>query len=99
MAVDLGLQKGVTLQSKREEEMKKGKQLIRFDWAIKHILRDKLNFGILNGFLSELLREPVSILKVLPGDSNKDSFEDKSNNVDILVENHKGELILIEIQV
>ncbi len=30
-------------------------QLIRFDWAIKNILCHKANFGLLEGFLSELM--------------------------------------------
>ena len=32
------------------------RKLITFDWAIKRLLRSKANFGILEGFLSELLR-------------------------------------------
>ena len=32
------------------------KNLIRFDWAMKKLLRSKANFGILEGFLSELLK-------------------------------------------
>jgi len=35
------------------------KNLIRFDWAIKRLLRNKANFGILEGFLSELLEEDI----------------------------------------
>jgi len=31
-------------------------RLVRLDWAIKKILRDKANFDILEGFPSELLR-------------------------------------------
>ena len=31
-------------------------KLIRFDWFIKYMLRDKSNFEILEGFLSELLQ-------------------------------------------
>ena len=42
-------------------------QLIRFDWAIKHILRDKANFDILEGFLSELLAEEIEIQQPLRG--------------------------------
>lgn len=30
-------------------------KIVRFDWAIKNILRNKANFDILEGFLSELL--------------------------------------------
>ncbi len=38
---------------------------IRFDWAIKYILRDKANFDIVAGFLSELLHEDVVIEEIL----------------------------------
>jgi hypothetical protein len=35
--------------------------LIRFDWAMKKLLRSKANFGILEGFLSELLKQDLKI--------------------------------------
>ncbi len=35
------------------------RKLITFDWALKKLLRSKANFGILEGFLSELLKEAV----------------------------------------
>ena len=35
----------------KEQENK----LVRFDWAMKNILRDKANFDILEGFLAALL--------------------------------------------
>ncbi|MEK7434862.1 MAG: hypothetical protein AABZ74_17140 [Cyanobacteriota bacterium] len=41
------------------------KKLVRFDWAIKNILRDKANFVILEGFLSELLKQDVKIIELL----------------------------------
>ncbi len=31
---------------------KEGKKLVRFDWAIKYILRNKANFDVLEAFLS-----------------------------------------------
>lgn len=74
------------------------KKLIRFDWAIKYILRDKANFVILEGFLSELLGEIITITKILESESNQTKQKDKFNRVDILVENSKGELLIIEIQ-
>ena len=37
---------------------------IRFDWAIKRLLRQKANFGVLEGFLSVLLDEKVEIIDV-----------------------------------
>ena len=35
---------------------------IRFDWAIKKILRDKVNFVILEGFLTELIGDVITLL-------------------------------------
>jgi predicted transposase/invertase (TIGR01784 family) len=74
------------------------KKLIRFDWAMKKMLRHKANFDILEGFLSELLGEEVKIKQVLDSESNKETEDDKFNRVDILVENEKGELVIIEVQ-
>ena len=74
------------------------KKLIRFDWAMKKMLRHKVNFDILEGFLSELLGEEVTIKQVLDSESNKETEDDKFNRVDILVENEKGELVIIEVQ-
>ena len=42
--------------------------LIRFDWAMKKMLRHKANFDILEGFLSELLRENVKTAILLEVD-------------------------------
>lgn len=74
------------------------KKLIRFDWAMKKMLRHKANFDILEGFLSELLGEDIKIKQILDSESNKETADDKYNRVDILVENHKGELVIIEVQ-
>lgn len=74
------------------------KKLVRFDWAMKKMLRHKANFDILEGFLSELLGEDVKIKQVLDSESNKETADDKFNRVDILVENEKGELVIIEVQ-
>ena len=41
------------------------KKHIRFDWAIKRLLRQKTNFGILEGFLSELLKEDIQIVEII----------------------------------
>ncbi len=78
--------------------MKLTKQLVRFDWAIKKLLRNKTNFDILEGFLSELLNENIVIKQILESESNKETQTDKHNRVDLLVENSTGELIIIEIQ-
>lgn len=72
--------------------------LIRFDWAMKKLLRDKANFDILEGFLSELLNDKIKIICILESAGNLADAEDKHNIVDILTENSKGEIIIIEIQ-
>jgi len=74
------------------------RKLISFDWAIKRLLRSKANFGILEGFLSELLFEEITILEILESESNQEYVDDKYNRVDIKVKNSKEEIILIEIQ-
>ena len=74
------------------------KKHIRFDWAIKRLLRQKANCGILEGFLSELLKEDIRILEILDSESNQETAEDKYNRVDILVRSSTGELIIIEVQ-
>lgn len=30
---------------------------VRFDWAVKRLLRDKANFGVLEGLVSVILNE------------------------------------------
>src|SRR6056297_1544625 len=76
----------------------KNRNLIRFDWAIKRLLRNKADFTVLEGFLTELLKEEVVIDSVLESESNQKIDNDKFNRVDILVKNSKGELAIIEIQ-
>ncbi len=74
------------------------KKLVRFDWAIKKLLRNKTNFGVLEGFLSELLFDDIRIEKILESEGNQETEDDKFNRVDILTQNSKNELIIIEIQ-
>jgi predicted transposase/invertase (TIGR01784 family) len=74
------------------------KKLISFDWAIKKLLRNKANFVVLEGFLSELLFEDIKIKNIIESESNQEDEDDKYNRVDILTENSKNELIIVEIQ-
>ena len=52
----------------------------------------------MESFLSELLGEKVVIKRMLESEGNKETPDDKFNRVDVLAENSKGELIIIEIQ-
>lgn len=71
---------------------------IRFDWAIKRLLRQKANFGVLEGFLTVLLGEPIKIVEILESEGNQEREDDKFNRVDIKARDSKGEIIIVEIQ-
>ncbi len=71
---------------------------IRFDWAIKRLLRQKANFGVLEGFLTVFLNEPIKIVDILESEGNQQQANDKFNRVDIKAKNNKGEIIIVEIQ-
>lgn len=71
---------------------------IRFDWAMKRLLRDKSNYVVLEGFLSTLLEEDLRISRFLESESNQTDETDKFNRADILVEDSKGRLLIIKIQ-
>lgn len=71
---------------------------IRFDWAIKRLLRQKANFGVLEGFLTVFLNEPIKIVEILESEGNQQQANDKFNRVDIKAKNNKGEIIIVEIQ-
>jgi predicted transposase/invertase (TIGR01784 family) len=74
------------------------RELISFDWAMKSILRQKENFEILEGFLSELLKFDLIIKEVLESEANQETEDDKFNRVDLLAKDESGKLILIELQ-
>ncbi len=65
---------------------------------MKKLLRNKANFDILEGFLSELLNLEITIENVLESEGNKQDEYDKYNRVDILVKSQTQELMLIEVQ-
>ncbi len=75
------------------------KRLIRFDWAMKTLLRDKANFDILEGFLSALLEDDnIQILNILESETNQKDEDDKFVRVDLLVLDSQNRKIYIEIQ-
>ncbi len=76
----------------------KESKYIRFDWAMKRLLRQKANFGILEGLLTTLLGMQIKIKRMLESESNQEEEYDKYNRVDMLAENENGELFLIEVQ-
>ena len=90
------------MEKKTTKEEKYMKELqdryIRFDWAIKRLLRQKANFGVLEGFLTVFLGEQIKIEEILESEGNQLDADDKFNRVDIKAKNTDGDLILIAIQ-
>ncbi len=78
--------------------MEEKNKYIRFDWAMKRLLRDKANYGVLEGFLTTLLQQKITIERLLESESNQEDEYDKQNRVDLLAENDRGELFIIEVQ-
>jgi hypothetical protein len=72
--------------------------LVSFDWAMKHILRDKANFDVLEGFLSALLNEEIRVVALLESEANQDNATDKFNRVDLLVQDAEEAAFIIEVQ-
>jgi len=71
---------------------------IRFDWAVKRLVRNKANFGVLEGFLTVLLNEPIRIVEILESEGNQQRENEKFNRVDIKARNSKDEIIIVEVQ-
>ena len=69
-----------------------------FDWALQRLLHDKANFDVLEGFVSTLLERKIKICRLLVSEGNKDRDDVKNNRVDLLAEDEKGEMLLVEVQ-
>ena len=65
---------------------------------MKKLLRQKANFGILEGFLSVLLKEAIKIKSITDPEANKGEEILKINRVDILVEDEQHRLMAVELQ-
>ena len=74
-------------------------KLIRFDCAIKSLLRQKSNFDVLEGFLPALLEDnEIRVIKILERETNQEEENSKFNRVNILVEDNQKRKIIIEVQ-
>lgn len=78
--------------------METSNKYIRFDWAVKRMLRDKANFAVLEGLITVLTGEKVTISELLESEGNQENEYDKFNRVDIKAKNDRGEIIIVEVQ-
>ena len=74
------------------------REIISFDYAIKNVLRDKANFDILSGFLSEMLIKPVTVYEILESEGNTQDPDGKVNRLDLKAKIDDGEIVVFEIQ-
>jgi predicted transposase/invertase (TIGR01784 family) len=78
--------------------MPKKRNILSFDYAIKRQLRDKANYDIVSGFLSELFGHDVSITSIDESESTPKNADGKTNRIDIVASEGKGTTVLIELQ-
>jgi len=76
----------------------KTSRMVFFDWAMDYHLREKENFEILEGFLSELLRQKIIIRNIVKSDIKRMNIYGRFNQVEILAETDHNELTVIELQ-
>jgi predicted transposase/invertase (TIGR01784 family) len=86
------------MAAKTKKSKSKDRQIISLDYAIKSILREKSNFGVLSGFLTELMGRDVAVQEVLESESNKDEAALKTTRVDLKAKIGDGEIAIFEIQ-
>lgn len=80
------------------EKKHKPENYIRFDWAMKRLLRNKADYGVLEGFLSSLFGKSVKIQGLLESEGNREHEDDKANRVDLLALMDNTAKVIIEVQ-
>ncbi len=78
--------------------MSRVRNTLSFDWAIKRQLRNKANYDIVSGFLSELFKRDFKITNILESGKNKKTEDGKENYVDVLAVEQDGSKVIIELQ-
>ena len=73
----------------------KDRTLVSFGWALKSILRQKENFDVLEGFLTDLLGEEIEVEALLESESSQD---DKYDRVALKAKDSLDREIIIEMQ-
>jgi hypothetical protein len=80
-----------------ENVIRRPQPLVSFDWAIKNILCRKENYDIVEGFLNELLGQPVKIINFLKRKSPDKSSVEEPVSTYMITEDENGDFILIEL--
>ena len=78
--------------------MESTNKYIRFDWAVKRMLRDKANFAVLEGLITVLFGRKITIVEILESEGNQDDARIKFNRVYIKAKEENGDLIIVKVQ-
>ena len=89
---------GTKRQESKKGEIVINEKYIRFDWAVKRMLRDKANYDVLEGLITVLLGEKITIEEILESEGNQEAVDDKFNRVDIKAKDSEGNIIIVEVQ-
>ena len=71
---------------------------IRFDWVIKRLLRQKANFGVLEGFLTVFLGESILIEEILISESSLYTPGDRVYGLVVKARDSKKDHVIIDIR-
>jgi hypothetical protein len=82
--------------------MENEKPLISFDYAIKYLLQVKRDYGIMEEFISALIKtigyKEVKILALLETENNKEDSKSNRSLADLIVEDEDHHKYIIEIE-
>ncbi|MDR1415525.1 MAG: PD-(D/E)XK nuclease family transposase [Odoribacteraceae bacterium] len=73
-------------------------KLMRFEWAIRNLLRREENFVVIDGLLSTLLGDSIRVERMLERKGVQEDEADRFNRVDVLAKNGRGEAVIIAVQ-
>ena len=78
--------------------MESTNKYIHFDWAVKHMLRDKANFAVLEGLITVLFGRKITILEILESEGKQEDSRIKFNRVYIKAKEENGDFIIVNVQ-
>ncbi|PCJ24349.1 MAG: hypothetical protein COA94_07450 [Rickettsiales bacterium] len=85
-----------------EQEYLSDKPLVSFDYAIKYLLKDKGDYGVVEGFISTLLKtrgyKDVKIISLMESESNKENVKSKRSLADLVVQDEDNNKYIVEIE-
>ena len=80
-----------------ETQMIETVPVVRFDWALKHLLRDEKNIPLFNHFLTALFPRKVEVIEILKSDYADDEPNDCYGKLNLLARYTNGEVFVVNL--